>query len=578
MSFSPKAPSHAPRYSFTEAHRQKLEKVLASYDGPALLELAQEMAQMLSQQDLSKTQLRAAYSAARRLDRATGDEVRQSLMLVMTRLAYLVERSYQASQRGSMPRANYESLNVLHKMMQHAARFVLAENTERDQRAARLLELFQSILAYQGLARTFQAGVLRPMEAAEHQEMEQVIAGEGLVTFKLAQKIAGQSERLDLSRSQLRNIYTILKTIEAAPLDQKNNMTAQNSWKLRLLEPRMLYVLSREAGLEMVVRALRNGLVVLYANGTPTKAGLANYARLAEALVGLQTYERYQARQDKRPNARPGSGQDLDKLLADLAPAIRQDDGKALNELARKTARLMVEADLSRGQSRNLYDTIEELAARKFDQAALNELQGIRATLRYAYAREPKLQALVLVLEAGLDLIFEQDADSQKRAEWLADFFEAVLAWQTVWQYQKKHPASDSEMEPIEARALKEILNGKTEYTATLAEWVAERVSISEDESLNLSGGQLRTVFAMLRQEALAAHSGGAAEQVRLRRRLGVILPRLAYAAARSPGVAPIEMIARAGLEKILEQPETRLDPLVDLLEGIVAFYYVNKE
>jgi CRISPR type III-A-associated protein Csm2 len=591
MSFNPRnQPPNNP--GFTKAHLQKLERALTSYDGSILLELAQEIAALLSREDLSKTQLRAAYSAARRLDRAGPEEVRRGVLLVTARLSYLTERSYQASQRDRRLAANYAGMTVLHKMMQQAARLVLADPAQQSVRATRLLELFQALLAYQGLGRTNQANVLRPIEAAEQAEMEQIMAGDGATTFKLAETVARQSEREDLSRSQLRNIYTILKTLQAAAL------TEENSWKLRLLEPRMLYVLSREQGLIAVVRTLRNGLLVLYAKGAPDQKQLDNYVRLAEALVGLQIYERYQIRQNQRPPTA-----DLENILKELVPAIQSDDGQALNNLAHQTARLVAEADLSRGQVRNLYNTVEELAQKGFDSASLNELPRLRATLRYATTRETKLRALSEVLEKLLDQIFETGADQQKRALWLADFFEAVVAWQTVFvEYKKAHKRLDTyqEREPTDDQKekLKNALKGDGAATIELAEQMAKDVTRAVESALKplkpdtasaekgaasddkeLSSGQLRTIFAMLREEALLARvARSEPEQAALRRRLWLILPRLAYAAARLPGVAPIEMIARTGLEKVLAESSIQLDPLVDLLEAIVAFYYINKE
>ncbi|MEI6047173.1 MAG: type III-A CRISPR-associated protein Csm2, partial [Chloroflexota bacterium] len=391
----------------------------------------------------------------------------------------------------------------------------------------------------------------------------------------MAEKVAGQGQPLDLTKSQLRNIYGTLKNLQSGPA---NTEMRRQLW---LLEPRLVYTLSRDNRLEALVRVLRNGLVVLQElySSAPEEFDryFANYVRLAEAIVGLQVYRQ--------------AGGSLEKPSVDdrLRKAIEQDDGKVLSELAREIAQKTAqeESSLSRGQVRTLYNKVRTMQADNFSPESLSELQRLRAILSYSTAREPKLKPLFDVLNAIIALVFEPKEENLQRlrALWLADFFEAVVAWQTVAQYRKGSRREERQPSKLDMTAFDKALQGDGNAVTTLAEKIAKEIRISGQD---LGSGPLRTVFTMLKQEAAAARFSGISAE-KFRRQLWLMLPRLAYATARLPELAPLEELARLGLEKVLTTSGTsttgpeqlkemleKLEPLIDLLEGIVAFHYIN--
>jgi CRISPR type III-A-associated protein Csm2 len=558
-----------------------LSQAIIEGDSHVLLSLAQELAQKLSQQDLSKTQVRAAYSAARRLDREQDAiQIKQRLAVVNVRLRYLTKHSEIASQHGSMKTANYEALVELEKLVRVASGLITSTDDKEKMkgRARQLVELFQALLAYQALARTDQYRAIRAPNDQERDALIQSLRdGDGGVIFSLAEKVAGQGQQLDLTKTQLRNIYGTLKNLQSGPTDEEMRR------QLWLLEPRLVYTLSKDNRLEALVRVLRNGLVILHEleAGKPEEFDryFANYVRLAEAIVGLQVYRQAGGRLEQRAIGKEDP----------LRKAIEQDDGKALSELALKVAQsvALAESSLSRGQVRTLYNKVRTMQADNFSPESLSELQRLRAILSYAIAREPKLKPLFDELNAIISLVFEPKEPEQQRqrAFWLADFFEAVVAWQTVSQYRKGSRQEKSQPTTLNITDFDNALKGDGVAATALAKQIAKNIGKSGQD---LGSGQLRTVFTMLKQEAANARLSGISAE-KFRRRLWLMLPRLAYATARLPELAPLEELARLGLEKVLTAPGAegtgpealkvmlkKLDPLIDLLEGIVAFHYIN--
>jgi len=253
-----------------------------------------------------------------------------------------------------------------------------------------------------------------------------------------------------------------------------------------------------------------------------------------------------------------------------------------------------------------LYVTLQEFAVQNFTSQNLQELQRLRATIRYAGSQERQLQPLTLVLDAAIKLVGSNQATEtvqRTRARWVTDFLEAVLASQLslkkekgttpnplleiernwldqVLPDQKEASVASSLGYSRQSVAEDQVLLDQEEASVRLAYSIAKCINFKEDlsESESSSGesgrGQVRMVFDTLKE---AVSSGREQDHKSLRRKLWILIPRLDYFVAQSPGLQPLTTLTKVALMKILANSElTGLEALVDLLEGVVAFHYTG--